>query len=295
MLLKGVSLSPKSFQPADFTDFLNRASQAGTVVSWASDWSELGDDKGAPRTVMELASRYHYVPALEAQFFLPSNGRVLRPLDEATKKSYKNAAVGFAKRYAPPYLALGIEVNVLYEKSPADFDTFVPFYAEMYDVVKAVSPNTKVFTVFQLEEMKGLNGGLFGGVNDPAKAQWQLLEKFPKLDMVGFTTYPALIYKDPAIIPADYYVEIKAHTSRPIAFTEVGWHSAASPAGWESSEAEQAHFVARFFSLTGGLDLEMAIWSFMYDQKVPEPFNSMGLRKGDGSARAAWNEWVKAR
>jgi len=30
--------------------------------------------------------------------------------------------------------------------------------------VKSVSPQTKVFTIFQLEQMKGLNGGLFGGV-----------------------------------------------------------------------------------------------------------------------------------
>jgi hypothetical protein len=266
----------------------------GAVVGW-SDWNELGDSQGVPRVVTELAPKFNYVPVIEVQFFQPSDGKLLRPLDAGTKKSYRNAAVGFAKKYTPPYLALGTEVNILFGKSPADFNEFVSFYAEVYDAVKAVSPNTRVFTIFQLEEMKGLNGGLFGGVNDPAKAQWQLLEKFPKLDVVGFTTYPALIYKDPAIVPNDYYAEIKAHTSKPIAFTEVGWHSAASPAGWESSEAEQAQFVARFFSLTRGLDMKMAIWSFMYDQKVPEPFNSMGLRRGDGSARTAWNEWVKAR
>jgi len=292
---KGVSLSPRSFQTADFTDFFDKAKQAGTVVSWAGDWKELGADNSAPKVVAELAVKYSYVPVIEAQFFTQSSGKLLRTLDEMTRQSYKNYAVEFARKYTPKYLALGIEVNVLWEKSPKDFEQFVPFYVEVYDAVKAVSPKTKVFTIFQLEKMKGLSGGLFGGVNDPTKAEWHVLDRFPKLDVVGFTTYPGLIYKSPSDIPADYYAEIKAHTSKPIAFTEIDWHSSASPAGWESSEAEQAQFVVRFFSLTKDLGAELAIWSFMYDQKAAEPFNSMGLRRGDGTSRLAWDEWVKAR
>lgn len=295
-ILKGVSLSPRSFEPADFTDFFQKAKQAGDIVSWAGDWQELASTTGGgPKVVAELASSYGYIPLIEAQFFTQSTGALLRSLDEATKQGYTNSAAGFAAKYKPRYLGLGIEVNMLYETSPQDFDAFAQLFSDISDAVKEASPDTKLFTVFQLERMKGLHGGLFGGTNDPSKAQWSLLDKFPKADLLAFTTYPGLVFKDPANIPSDYYTEIRLHTSRPIVFTEIGWHSQASPQGWESSDAEEAEFVAAFFRLTQGLDAEFAVWSFLYDQSTFEPFRSMGLLRRDGTAKPAWEAWLEAR
>ena len=122
-----------------------------------------------------------------------------------------------------------------------------------------------------------------------------ILNKFKKSDIIAFTTYPGLIYPNPSEIPADYYSEIKSHTTKPIAFTEIGWHSAASPKGWESSESEQAEFVKIFFNRTTGLNSEFIVWSFLYDQKTIEPFNSMGLYGTDGNAKTAWAEWLSAK
>jgi len=65
--------------------------------------------------------------------------------------------------------------------------------------------------------------------------------------------------------------------------------------GWESSEAEQAEFVDKFFQLTTGINKEMLIWSFLYDPDTKEPFSSMGLFRKDGTARPAWSEWLKAK
>jgi hypothetical protein len=294
--LKGVSLSPRSSQPADFTDFFQKAQETGDVVMWAGDWIEMSDTSGGgPTVVAMLASTYHYVPLIEAQFFTQSTGELLRPLDDSTRQVYRSSAAAFAGKYRPEYLGFGIEVNTLYEKSPTDFQAFVQFFDEVYDTVKAKSPTTKVFPVFQLEKMKGLNGGLFGGTNDTANAQWSLLDRFPRSDLVVFTTYPSLVFKNPSDIPANYYTEIKSRTQKPVAFTEIGWHSDASPMGWESSDAEQAEFVRTFLALTKELDKELTIWSFMYDQDTIEPFNSMGLRRRtDGTAKQAWDEWVAA-
>ena len=218
--LKGFSLSPKSFGSEDFTDFFEKADQAGEIISWAGDWQELSNiQNGGPTVVASLADKYGYIPIIEAQFFTQSSGQLLRPLNDAAKQSYKTSAVNFAEKYKPKYMGFGIEINVLYEKSPEDFEDFVIFYNIVYDAVKAKSPNTKIFTIFQLEKIKGLNGGLFGGTNDPNSARWPLLEKF-KADIIAFTTYPDLIYKNPSEIPADAYTEIKSYTSKPIAFTE---------------------------------------------------------------------------
>jgi len=99
---------------------------------------------------------------------------LIRSLDEATKQKYKESAAAFAKSYQPKYIGLGIEVNILHEKSEKDFNYSVLFYNEVYDAVKEVSPETKVFTVFQMEKMKSMNGRLWRGENNPANGQWQL-------------------------------------------------------------------------------------------------------------------------
>ena len=291
-ILKGVTLTPRSFEAADFNDFFDKAKQAGEIVSWSGDWNELSNlSGGGPTVTAGLAKTKGYVPMIIAQFFTQSSGKLLRPLNEENKKNYKSGAVAFVQKNKPPYLGLGIEVNMLYEKSPADFEAFVRLFDEVYDAVKAASPGTKVFTVFQLERMKGLLGGLFGGKNDPSKSNWELVDKFPKADFLAFTTYPGLIYKSPAEIPADYYSEIKSRINKPIVFTEIGWHSVAAPVGWESSGAEQAEFVRRFFELTKELKPEMAVWSFLYDQETIQPFNSMGLFDAAGP-KPAWDAWL---
>jgi len=292
--LHGVTLTPKSFSGTEFTDFFTKAKEVGNAISWSGDWVELEKTEGGgPNVLVGLAKTYNYTPIVIVQFFTQDTGKLLRPLDDATKARYKQAAANFAKNNQLGYLGLGIEINILYEKSPSDFDSFVGFYSEVYDAVKAASPSTKVFTIFQLEKMKGLGGGLFGGVNDEGKNEWALLGRFPKNDLAVFTTYPDLIYKNPADIPDAYYSEIKSRTDRTVAFTEIGWHSASSPKGWESSEEEQASYIERYFTLTSGLGQVVELWSFMYDQNTIVPFNSMGLIKADGTAKSAFTGWKK--
>ncbi len=287
-LRKGVSLSPRSSQDEDFLDFFNEAGEAGNVVMWAGDWYDLGKmEGGGPRVLTKLSSTYNYIPLVEAT--MQSSGELIRPLNETVKLYYKNSAVTFAEEYKPEYLGLGIEINSVYVKSLEDFEEFVPFYNEVYDAVKAVSPRTEVFTVFQLERMKGLTLWEI----EEVEPHWELIDRF-KTDLIAFTTYPGLYYRDPTDIPDDHYTEINNHTTKPIAFTEIGWHSAASPVGWESSDQEQAEFVQLFFELTLELDKEIVIWSFMYDNPdIIEPFNSMGLRRSDGTTRPAWEAWLQ--
>lgn len=289
---KGVSFSPKSMDKTGVDDFFARARQAGGIVTWAGDWDDFSREGSGADFVVSQTSERGLIAVAEPQFFTQSTGEPLRPLDEATTKKYADSAADFVTAHKLRYLGLGIEVNVLHEKSPEDFEKFAKLFAETAAAVKKKSPDTKVFTVFQLERMKGLNGGLFGGVNDPAAADWALIDRFPGADLIAFTTYPGLIYKDPADIPADYYSEIGNRTNKPVAFTEIGWQSEAWPAGWESSEAEQAAFVTRFSELTGSLNPEMAIWSFVYDQATQKPFDSMGLCYANGSEKAAWHAWT---
>jgi hypothetical protein len=134
---------------------------------------------------------------------------------------------------------------------------------------------------------------LFGGVNDPAEADWDLLGRFPDADLISFTTYPTLIYQDPAEIPDDYYTEVLEHTDKPVAFTEIGWLGESSIPGWESDAEEQAEFVSRFFDLIEPIEPELVMWSFLFDQaEAPISFATAGLFAASGEARPSWDVWL---
>lgn len=293
--LKGVSLTPRSFDNESFQAFFDEAGEAGPVVRWAGDWAELGGEGGAPAATAWTARQHDLIPVIETGVFSASAKELFRPLTEERRAAYVEGAAAFCEAHAPPYLGIGVEVDVHHRTDPDSFETFVDLFAETYDAVKAVSPDTQVYTGFQLEQLRGLRGGLFGGENDPDSANLELIDRFPDADLTAITSYPGLIYREPAEIPSDYYDSLVDRTDRPIAITETGWTHRTIAEGWESDEDEQAAFVRRLFELTGGLDLELLIWLWLYEQPVSEAtvaFQGMSLRRDDGSGRPAWDEWV---
>ena len=290
--LSGVGFSPRSAQPYDIIDFFRKARGAGNVVVWAGDWKEFEYARGFPTLLVEQSYLNGLTAVIEVTAFNQSGGKLLRSLDDKTQQKYVSGAADFASRYQPRYLGLGVDADALYTRSPANFDKFVKLFDRTYDAVKAVSPGTKIFTVFQLEKMKGLNGGLYGGANDPSKNLWFLLDKFPRADLIAFNTYPGMIYKSPSDIPADYFTGIKAHAGKPLAISGTGWQSAEGPDGWPGSETQQAEYVQAFLRLTSDLNPEFSAWGYLYDPTaLAEPFNSMGLLRGDGTPRWAWYGW----
>ncbi|MDE1851996.1 MAG: hypothetical protein KGH69_04915 [Candidatus Micrarchaeota archaeon] len=292
--LKGVTLTPRSFNSTDFKAFFSTASQAGGVISGGGSILTLNQSDSEPTVLMGLSGPYNYVPVIEVQVLNQTNGELYRQLNASTVAMYDSTVLAFVSKYKPKYIAIGVEVNLLYERSPQDFHNFTIFYNGLYGKIKNASPSTIVFTIFQLERMKGLNGGLFGGKNDTSNSEWQLLDGLSG-DAVGFTTYPEFIYQNPNQIPSDYYSGIMAHTSKPIFLTEIGWSSADVAAGWSSTPAEQAAFISRLSNMTSGGSISMRIWSFAYDQNVGEPFTNMGLLYSNGTAKPAWQSWVSMR
>ena len=290
--LIGVGLSPRSAQPYDIIDFFKTAKGAGNTLVWAGDWKEFDYARGFPTLLVEQCYLNGLTAVIEVSAFNQSGGKLLRTLDEKTLQKYVAGAAGFASVYQPRYLGLGVDADALYARSPADFDKFVKLFDRTYDAVKAVSPGTRIFTIFQLEKMKGLNGGLYSGANGPSKTLWFLLDKFPRADLIAFNTYPGMIYESPAEIPADYFTSVKAYTNKPLAISGTGWQSAQGADGRPGSEAQQAEYVQAFFAHSGDLNPEFSAWSYLYDPTaLAEPFNSMGLLRSDGTSRPAWYAW----
>ncbi|MBI4144721.1 hypothetical protein HY493_00750 [Candidatus Woesearchaeota archaeon] len=257
-VLKGVSLSPRS--TAEFGVFFAKAAEAGDALTWAGPGDQLADEKAAPHVVVQLARKQGLEPMII--------------VDEADASDI----ITFVKKYGIKYVGIGNEIN----SGGPDVERVNAIIAE----VKAAVPDVTLFTTFQLEWMVG-GGGLFGKSTAP---HWDQLAA-SDADMIVFTTYPGLLYKDPDDIPDDYYAQIRAHTTKPVGFSEIGWFRD-GPAGWESSQDEQARFIRRFSSLTKGLDAELFIWPFVYDPAAHEPFDSAGLLESTQEDSAAWQAWL---
>ncbi len=291
--LTGVSFSPKSYNPLTFPGFYKEAASIGSTLTWAGSMSEFTTEKKTPYVIQELGSRYNYTPIIiTGTFSVGSGGTVQINVDDSKLEEYKDNIVHFAQKDKPPYIGLGNELNYLYEQKPAEYQRVVSLFNQTYDAIKKVSPETKIFVSFQLEHMKGLRGGLFGGKNDTSKTDWAALKDFSKADFFAFTTYPSIIYDNPQDIPADYYTEVKNHTDKDIAFSEVAWPSDLKVAGHNATPEEQKAFIDRFTSDMKSVEPLFITWPFLYDQKIGEPFTSMGLKDKDGNKKPAYDAWA---
>lgn len=204
------------------------------------------------------------------------------------KEGYRQTLLNILKEYSPEYLAIGVEVNnLIYKVSQDAFNGFVQFYLETYDIIKDQYPDTKVFTIFQLEMMKGK--ARLTGLN--LQPQWDVIEQFhEKLDLIGFTVYPFLEYASVYDIPRDYYQEIAHHTNKPIAFTEMGWPTNSSIV--TGNEIDQVTFFFNILNATQDLHVELFIYPFLHDIPSPvEMFNSTGLKTNAGKEKLIYRYW----
>jgi hypothetical protein len=290
---------------ADYEILYTSLAGTGGAVGVYTAWADTGKEGAAPAVVAAsaaAAAKYHFGPVVIALGVTQdAPGGVKSSVDwSGPQRDRFVAAATAVARERPEFLALGVESNRLWMSDQAAFDGFVKAYADAYDAIKKVSPATKVFTIFQLELMRG--AAFLATAKQSTPPQWDLLARFSgKLDLVGYTTYPFLAFANPADIPEDYYADAARRSAAPIAFTEVGWPSAdlggaAAGSPYGGTPQEQSEFVTRFLALTAGVRPTLALWSFPNDlgPAAPSTFSSVGLRLNDGTAKSALIPWQRA-
>lgn len=283
--LVGVSLSPKSFVGGDYLAFFDKAAEVGNLLSWAGPWQDLAKPNNAALTTIRESIKRNVTPVVI------TGPKADELADTAYQTGMRQAVLDFVRENDVPYLGIGNEIDEFYRDSPNNYQDFINFLNQLAAEVKTTSPSTKVFTIYQLERLKGLGGGLFGGANNPNDHDMALLEGLKSFDMVAFTTYPCLIYKNPTDIPEEYYSDIANHTQLPVIFTEVGWFRSAPATGWESSAEEQADFVAHFQRLTVRINPQLLIWPFIYNQNLPAPFDHLTLLEDGEDTSPGYEAW----
>lgn len=288
----GTSLSPRSYDGEDFVTFLNEAMEMGSILYWSGSIEEIYATDSAPYIVPQIARNSGFVPMVQFQVFDIETGDLIG-LESVEQIELLVTQVGiYAETIQPEFLAFGVEVNILNMRNPDGFEAYLTAYDILINAVRETSPDTQIVAILQYEQLMGYRGGLFGGENQFDISGLALIDHFEQADIIGFTTYPGLVFTDPSEIPDDYYAPLLDLT-HPIAFTEIGWQSDDNVgSGWDSSEEEQAVFIERFSMLTSDLCPTLYLWSFVYDPITFMPFDSMGLRRDDGTARPAWDLWL---
>ncbi len=262
--LRGVALSPKSFSATDFPAFFEKI-KVFDAVTGGDEATNLANEHGSANIIVKNAKKYEYTPII---------------IVGVNKDTNADEVVAFVKKSHPPFLGIGNEIN--FKKGD-----LVATVNAINSAVKLAVPETQTFTVIQYEQLLGRNDGLFGG--ERTEPNWELLDGI-ETDLIAFTTYPGLIYNAPEALDPDYYNQIAEHTSKRVAFSETGWFRD-GPTGWPSSAEEQARFASWFLEHTTALNPRFSIWSFLYDQAAPAPFNTMGLLK-DTETSPAFEAWT---
>ena len=210
----------------------------------------------------------------------------------ALREAFIKYTAYIAKSYQPDYLALGVEVNMLADRRPGQFEAFVTLYREAYKAAKDASPKTKVFPTFQLEDLEGT----LDAVHPP---HWEVLENFRGvIDVLAVSTYPYLgELRAAADVPADYYTQLKTRFTGEIMIAETAYPSAqVEGRGVVGSEEDQLAYLTRLLSEADASGIGTVIWLAPLDPGFATAgnatiFRDTGLRKSDGSNKLAWPAW----
>lgn len=207
--------------------------------------------------------------------------------DSAWREAYKQAVLDVIKVSRPLYLSIGNEVNRWYEKygakedDPNGFQHFVSLYEEIYDAVKDLSPETKVFCTFAREI-----------VSENRMADLNVLSMFnpEKMDLLIFTSYPYAVkgINRPSDIPDDYYSGALIYLpDKPVGFSELGWPSM-EIFGGEKAQADFLTQVIGRLTKEQGMNLHLVGWAWLHDL---DENDYIGLIKRDGTEKLAYKIW----
>ncbi|MDH5811176.1 MAG: hypothetical protein QE160_02725 [Candidatus Verstraetearchaeota archaeon] len=289
--------------PGDGQSFGEAHSQAAQCAEFVPVWGrptpfydlakDLSGDWGK-NFVEEYVRGKGMFPLVHVSFIGPNLTLVVPPnlknatlSDPAWRSLYKQAVLDVVRVCRPLYLSVGNEVNRWYERygatgnDPNGFQHFVSLYEEIYDAVKEISPQTKVFCTFAREI-----------VSENREADLKVLSMFDpkKVDMLVFTSYPYAVKEinRPSDIPDNYYsIALACLPDKPLGFSEIGWPSMEAFGG-EQAQADFINQVAGRLTKRQGISLHLLGWAWLHDLDKDD---CLGLIKRDCTEKPDYEAW----
>lgn len=227
-----------------------------------------------------------------------------RSLNEPEMRALHEQWVEFlAARYQPDYFGLASEINSLAARGDSLLFTNIQAMCNrLAPRIRTISPGTRVFVSFQVDEAWGRIPQL------PSKVDHFALTRTFDVDVLGLSSYPSFFFDNPSQIPFDYFSRLKDASGKPVLIAEGGWSSDPTGVGETGdSLAEQAEFMERFFALVDTVQPELVILLLFADLNLnawipvappnsdPErvrPFTHMGLASPDLTPKPALAVWA---
>jgi hypothetical protein len=289
--------TPKSVPETTFEDITAAYEEVGRLGEVTMVWGSPGGiglyERLQQNRVITAVRVYGLKPVVTLNFHtikeVPGEG--LKPVIDAPdkvfpmvsnsefRKLWVKEAGNIAREFQPEYFSLGNEINDYFYFNPDDLEGYLTLFDEAYTAIKEASPSTQVMVVFSYTHLIDNN-------------QWELLDSFRGADIIGLTTYPWKHFNSPGEIDRDYYARLNQYTTKPVAFTEIGW---------AGDETEQAEFLVSFLELTEAIDnIEMVNWLFLHPTELegigksvfsPESAN-IALKNADGTTREIYDVWL---
>ena len=292
----GMVPTPKSVPETPFEDITAAYEETGQLGEVTMIWGSPGGiglyERLKQNRVVTAVRVYGLKPVLTLNFHtikqVPGEG--LKPVVDAPegvvaeasnpefRRLWVNEARNLAREFQPEYLSLGNEINDYFYFNPDDLEDYLTLFDEAYSAIKQASPNTQVMVVFSYTHLIDNN-------------QWELFDRFNKVDAFGLTTYPWKHFNSPEEISGDYYVRLNQYITKPVAFTEIGW---------AGNETEQAEFLVKFLELTKDVDMEMVNWLFLHEIELegigknvfsPES-TTIALKSANGTRKEIYDVWL---
>lgn len=225
------------------------------------------------------------------------------------RTAFSNFTLWIVREFQPRYLGLASEINTYLDAHPDDVESFMSLYREVYDLVKAESPDTQVFVTFQWDDLNNMFPPAAEG--RPAyQTNWDQVEAFePRLDLWVISSYPYFVFPAEPI-PVDYYTPLLDRTEKSLAVAEGGW--ASRPVGGVPGDPEgQIGYLEAIHDQLGN---RLTFWVYLLlndfnfdsyrgvmldegrgdDVETLGMFATVGLREFDGTpkpALALWDEY----
>ena len=288
----GFSSTPPQINVQSFTDNINNFDNISSIILFQE--TAVFNDKLITKKVEDFAI-YKSLAGDNKVFIMidplnPTDRRKISNLiegrsfkDALIRDAYRDLVLKTVQEVQPDYLGLASEINSYQKANPKDFENFVSLYNELYPEIKQISPDTKVFVSFQYEDLQGLWTFNPEDIHPP---QWDLIDKFEKLDVFAISTYPHFVFKDLSSIPHDFYSQIRDHTNLPIAVAELGYGSL-SDGTLQGSKQGQIQILELLETQLIGSNFEFLIWYLHRDYDVQEFKDALEI-KGLESAAADW-------
>lgn len=229
----------------------------------------------------------------------------------------KAAYLAYVRRMAtalqPDYLQIGVEVNELRQKAPAQWAAYVELQCATYQALKADNPSRPVFVSVSAIAFFPEYTTDF----DLTTQQAALNDLAPCTDFAAITVYPYLSGLYASGVPDGYFDTLfsrfpAAYAAKPRAISEAGFPAEAfTYAGvtWQGTAGKQMSFVAELLKAADRQDMRFAVWYAVgdYDQlwegslarsDLALLWRDIGLYDGARQPREAlgvWDAWLGRR